>query len=416
MRKSIFKNRYSTLGLFCTLFLAACGGGGGGSGSANTTNLPSNATLLTIGSGYNGQGWNRPYITVTICASNTTTCQTFDHVLIDSGSTGFRVDQSQLSGAMLAALQPVTYNDLPLYQCMQYAAGYDFGPVVRADVKVSGEVASDIPIQIFNDTQPEPTIPMACTEGQGFADLTALGAQAIIGVNVFSNPNNNYTNGGVYTCVSESNCTQVNDPTTIPTVLNINPVAAFESDNNGVIFNLPDVPNATTSSMQGTVVFGLNTESNNIVPNDINTVLGNPSYSYQIGAFYANTGSLEQTLSIFDSGTPTFDFYYTGINTCSGIVYCPTTSPQTWNSTIFDYNTESHDVELVAQIVNYSTSTGNYALLPGIGAVASPSGDLTIYGLPFFFGKSVYLGFMGESSAGVMTPLGMGPAWGFASN
>jgi hypothetical protein len=46
-----------------------------------------------------------------------------------------------------------------------------------------------------------------------------------------------------------------------------------------------------------------------------------------------------------------------------------------------------------------------------VGDVGS---TINLYGLPFFFGRSIYFGFMGNSSTGVLTPLGQGPAWGYS--
>jgi len=113
------------LATMALLLLAACGGGGGGtstttgsssggttttssgstttSSSGGTTTPVSNTTPIVIDAGPAalnvGSGaytaTNIPYITITVCApGSTSNCQTIDHVLLDTGSTGLRLEAS----------------------------------------------------------------------------------------------------------------------------------------------------------------------------------------------------------------------------------------------------------------------------------------------------------------------------------
>src|SRR5659263_155369 len=146
--------------------VTACGGGGGGSAPALTSvpgtptlnSLPipppvSNALSVTVDAGPAGTGYNvnRLYTDVTIChPGSTTQCQTIDHVLVDTGSTGLRL----LSSAMAPALNlnRLTGGALPLLNCAQFVDNrFAWGPVATADVVLGGKTAASVPIQIIAD-------------------------------------------------------------------------------------------------------------------------------------------------------------------------------------------------------------------------------------------------------------------------
>lgn len=112
--------------VFC---LAACNNGSGSSSSSPVA-LESNVASLIVDSGFNGKAFNRAFITITVCEpGSATNCKTFDHILVDSGSTGLRINQSAM-GSFSASLPAIEYNGVPLYTCMQYAGGYGFGPLL----------------------------------------------------------------------------------------------------------------------------------------------------------------------------------------------------------------------------------------------------------------------------------------------
>ena len=93
------------------LLLAACGGSGGGASSGGSSSSSSsggtpppaltNFTTVTVDAGPAAlnvgadayTATNVPYVTVTVCApGSTTNCQTIDHVLLDTGSVGLRLE------------------------------------------------------------------------------------------------------------------------------------------------------------------------------------------------------------------------------------------------------------------------------------------------------------------------------------
>ncbi|HEX9451542.1 MAG TPA: DUF3443 family protein, partial [Burkholderiales bacterium] len=83
---------------------------------------------------------NLLFTTVTICEpGSTSNCQSIDHVLIDTGSTGLRIMSSLLSPS-LALRQQTDAGSNPIVACGRFVDGYTWGPVKLADVKMAGEL------------------------------------------------------------------------------------------------------------------------------------------------------------------------------------------------------------------------------------------------------------------------------------
>ncbi|HSR05585.1 MAG TPA: DUF3443 family protein, partial [Bryobacteraceae bacterium] len=230
--------------------LAACGGGSGSSSSGGTTpppvvTPPNNVQSVVVDSGpsFNGQpiGANDElFTTVTICVPGTSTCQSIDHVLVDTGSSGLRLLGSEIT----LTLPFVTDSgNNPIGNCAQYAdTTYQWGPIVKVDVKMAGEVASSVPIQIAGQAN-FATAPTACSAG-GTPNQTVLelGANGILGVGLFrqdcgaacasSSP------PAVYFSCPATGCTATSVALTAQLQ---NPVWMFPQDNNGLAIVLPQV-------------------------------------------------------------------------------------------------------------------------------------------------------------------------------
>ncbi len=86
---------------------------------------------------------NEAFVTVTVCIPGTATCQTIDHVLVDTGSSGLRLLSSAGGGELNIALpQANDSGGNPLYECEVFLDGYIWGSVSTADITVAGEKAS----------------------------------------------------------------------------------------------------------------------------------------------------------------------------------------------------------------------------------------------------------------------------------
>jgi hypothetical protein len=197
-----------------------------------------------------------------------------------------------------------------------------------------------------------------------------------------------------YGCASGV-CTRAQVPLTQQVA---NPVPRFAGDNNGLIVQLPPVPNTGAASVTGTLVFGIGTQSNN-------TLAAAQSFTANGSGDLVNSSFNGKTVSaLFDSGSNGYFFDDSSLAACgsneSGF-YCPPTA-QTRTATVRGTNSASASVTM--NIVSAATlvqTTSNFAFndLAGEG-INSTSIDL---GLPFFFGRYVYYG-MDQRSTGGAAP------------
>ena len=141
------------------LLMAGCGGGGGQDTPAAFSGP--NVQSVFVGPGPTNNV-NLLFTTVTICEpGSTSNCQSIDHVLIDTGSTGLRIISSLLSPS-LALRQQADAGGNPIVACGRFADGYTWGPVKIADLRLAEELASSVPIQVVGDPAFS-TVPADCS-------------------------------------------------------------------------------------------------------------------------------------------------------------------------------------------------------------------------------------------------------------
>jgi hypothetical protein len=402
--------------LSLSLFLAACGGGGGdsgnssvssgsgsgssgsgsgssGSGSSNTPNAQpiaataSNTVPITVGPG--AQNFvNIPNVSVTVCQPGTSNCQTIDNIQVDTGSYGLRLASD--AAAQIIKSLPINSSTSggQLAQCTQFADGFTWGTVRTADVKIGGETASSIPIQIVGDLA-DSTVPVSgCVNGSNEQTSRQLGANGILGVGVSATDCGSACTdplaSNYYSCPSGTNCTQVAVAVAQQVV---NPVTKFAVNNNGVIVQLPPVTGAV-ASVTGTLVFGIGTQSNN-------TLTG--VTPYQSSGFGNLSGTYKGTAvsTIVDSGSNGLFFNDSSLPACTSTFtdfYCPANT-QALSATVRGLDGTTGTVNFsVANAKTLGSSGTNYAL-NGLAGNIGAFPTLFDFGLPFFFGRYVYFGF-----------------------
>jgi hypothetical protein len=398
-----------------TLLLAGCGGGGSSSGMT-TTPPPQNFANITVDSGpaalQNGEV-NFPYVTVTVCVPGSTTqCQTIDHVQVDTGSSGFRVISSVLTASLPAQSSS---GGKPVFECLPFADGYVWGPVVMADLKIGGETASSVPIQVMGTSQ---AVPADCSANQAGPEedtLNAFGANAILGVSSFLQDcgpgcTAGAQTGAYYTC-SAGSCTDVVEPlaSQIP-----NPVALFATNNNGVILQLPSVVPGGAVTAAGTLTFGIDTQSNNAIPNTVTVLFADNSDSIQT----TYKGTIFKS-SYIDSGSNGLFFNDSTIAVCpsSGVAapgfFCPanTLPLSAVNMSGAGMGTGMNST-VNFSIANADTLLNDNPTGTAFNNIGAPAGtgqqDVFDWGLPFFYGRTVY--FAIESKT---TSVGTGPYYAY---
>src|SRR4029077_10019456 len=107
---------------------------GGGSSSASKTNVVTqsgqNVAPITVNAGPAGNYANGAFTSVTVCVPGSSTCQTIDGVLVDTGSTGLRLLSSALT---IKLTQQETGTGNPVVECLPFLGSYTWGPVQTAD-------------------------------------------------------------------------------------------------------------------------------------------------------------------------------------------------------------------------------------------------------------------------------------------
>jgi hypothetical protein len=410
-------------------FLAGCGGSVSSPANTSTsTGSGTGANVLSIAvtggpeeNQVNGYIYeNAAFATATICApGSTSNCATIDNLLVDTGSTGLRIFDTEVSSLNLPAVN--ASNGSAAYDCVSFASGaYLWGPVQQADVTLGGETASSLPVQVISSSTTG--IPSSCSNGSSENDNTValLGANGILGVGV--EPTDCFYEGAsacdpsfglssppypaYYTC-SSSSCS----PAFIAKASQVaNPVALFAKDNNGVIVELPSA-SASTATLSGSLLFGIGTESNNQLPtsatvftlscDNFTTVFDGQTFGITNATTCAGPGSF------IDSGSNALYFpnvpnipecsSNTPVGDLSGF-YCPTAT-QNFSATNEGENGKSMSTSFSvanAEELFSNVATASDAVQPTL-AGTNPTGYGFDWGLPFFYGVGVYSAIDGQS-------------------
>ena len=383
------------------LLVAGCGGSSPvATPPQSITNTGANVQPISVNPGPAGNYPDGVFTSVTVCApGSTTNCQVIDDVLVDTGSFGLRIVGSTLGSL---SLNPETVNGNPLAECVSYLDGtYNWGPIEVADVQISGEVASSIPVQVLDDAFS--VIPSATCTGTPNDTTATLGANGILGVGPLQYDCDSGCTSTIPAVDQYYQCTPTSPSTCAVSsaALNLqvqNPVSLFATDNNGVIIELPAVTNPQ-ATVSGSMVFGIGTQSNNglgsatVLPMDPNSL-----------TFSTNFQSTNMADSFIDSGSNAlyFDSNSSNLPECSDVdYYCPTSPDNV--SAVNSGTTGTASVSFSVISADLLFSSGD-AALPGLSTPSDGSFTSFDWGLPFFFGRNVYTSIEGKTAPGGTTP------------
>lgn len=357
-----------------------------------------NVMKVVVGNcGPNGYA-NEPCVSLKICAPGTQNCQVIPNILLDTGSYGLRI----FSSVLKVPLEQVTdAKQNPIAQCAQFGTSNTWGSVQIADVVLSDEPTVQVPVQVIDVGFK--SVPSACTSPD--ASPAAAGYNGILGVGVLT-----YDCGqdcvdqaamGIYYSCSGNTCTS----TSLPLSKQImNPVAKLPVDNNGVILDLPQVPDSGVANLNGTLTIGIDTQDNN-------KSMGSKLFQAdQFGNFQSSLNGTIYSQSFIDSGSNGIFFPQPkNMPLCKSTAqqgfYCPA-SPTSMTATQISTDGKLK-VDIAFQIVNAETKINEFG--PAVGAFSNLAGTQANsfdWGLPFFFGRRVIVGLDGKSST-----LAKGPYW-----
>ena len=378
------------------IVLVSCGGGShpgsaSGAGASGGTTPASNVVSVIVDGGPTAstEGVNTLYTSVTICVPGSTSqCQTIDHIQVDTGSYGLRVLASVLS---LSLPVSTASNGHSLVECTQFVDGYSWGPVALADVQISGETAASVPLQVIGDAN-FATVPNACSSANPTAEDTVatFGANGILGIGVFEQDcgsacADNTNNGDYYSCPKADSCAM----TAVPLVKQVlNPVPLFAADNNGTLIDLPSVAAPGEATLTGSLIFGIDTQTNNT--SGTQSVLTVDPASGDFTIVFNGQTFID---SFIDSGTNGIFFTDSAIPVCteasfSGF-YCPG-GTQNLSATLTGLNAVSvAEPFSVDNAEDVASDHPTYTVLPTLGGTFASSADTFDWGLPFYYGRRV---------------------------
>lgn len=402
--------------------------------STNTNTIPVYiADTSTTGSiGYT----NEPLVSVTICSPNhssSSECQTISNILLDTGSFGLRIFSSAIASNVVLTAETVTINSTAykVGVCQAFGTGADWGAVQNADVIMGNQTATNIPIQVINHSSTP--LPSNCASLDPDTDPCSAGYNGILGVGMFAEDcgsdctvTSTSTNPGQYFACNDNGCfdayTCSGSTCVVPIPLSkqvINPIAKFASGyNNGLSLAFSTTPNPTGSSgIAGSMTMGIgttagNTPGSNVVvyAADANGMTDGNGSNF-LTLFNSVTYGNGSKQSFIDSGSNGL-FFPTNATfpTCSdgSGFFCPSTETS-GSAKVGSYGGTASDT--VGFFIGNATTlfnTNNSAFY-NLGGNTSSIFD---WGLPFFFGRTTYVGLDGTSAtfnSGTKT----GPYWAF---
>jgi hypothetical protein len=386
-------------------------GADGGSGTGGTSpdggsSTTDNSVPMIVNAGpANTDSVDVPFISVTICVPGTNNCQTIDSVTVDTGSSGMRVLSSVLSSTLTLPQQNATTGS-PLVECMQFDDGYTWGSVRLADVKIGGEVAGRIPIQVIGDPAFS-AVPTTCSSSGSAEDTVAtFGSNGLIGINQIVADCGSFCAGtpaqsGAYYSCAGATCTPVAvaEADQVP-----NPIASFGVDSNGSLLQFPSAPAAGEVSLTGSLVFGIGTKANNGLGSA--TVLTVDSEGNFTTIFNGQT----LATSFIDSGTNSLSFNDTSIAQCTSSdlsgYYCPT-APVSLTAQNKGINNVTSNVSLSVESADTLFSNASYTVFDDLATTGIDNNTFD-WGFPFFLGRTVYVALDGAT-----TPGGAGPYFAY---
>ena len=177
-----------------------------------------------------------------------------------------------------------------------------------------------------------------------------------------------------------------------------NPVAALPLDNNGLIVKLPSVAAAGSASVEGTLLLGIGTRSNNTLP------AGVIKTQLDFNGEFKTAVSGGSSRAFTDTGSNGLFF---NPPASAGLPVCQNTGYADWfcPASILSLNADNSASSglgsrtVAFQLGNAVTIMDNTPVYVS-PAVGGPLATYFDWGLPFFLGRDVYLGLETSSSYG----------------
>ncbi|MCW6507443.1 DUF3443 family protein [Lichenifustis flavocetrariae] len=345
-------------------------------------------------------GFNRLVVSITLCEPGTDRCATVDDIMVDTGSTGLRLEASALPSEF--RLPPFLGPDgKSLAECLRFVHDDAWGPLFRADLRIGGMTVPGLPIQIIADD------PRPCPDGCPIST---------------AKPTSNGTLGiGPHLLDCQGDCLQ--DPSrpgvfeqeggswrpirgSVPAASRLpNPISLFPNHRNGVVFDLPAVPARDTNEIVGTLTFGVGDAANNGI-GDARIVRMDEN-----GLFTTLYGTAAFAASYIDSGTETYILADDHLPRCAGMSWAFCVSPErTFAATMVGF--DGMHVPITFKVGDYRSALDHHVgAWDGFAEAANALSQAFVWGAPLFLGRRIALVFDGMEVDGLKRT--QGPLYAF---
>ena len=373
--------------------LAGCGGGDDGGGSTSSDgSIP-----ISIGTSGVCVTINELCASVTICQPGTNNCQTISDVLVDVGSVGLRVFGSRLS---MPLTQTVDAQGRALGECTFFADGStSWGSVQIADVVLGGAPAVRVPIQVITPTFGGQSVSSNPCNDTVDSDPVDANLNGILGIGLFRQDCGSVcavnSNNTLYFSCQAGSCAGA----VVAVVDQVqNPVWLLPSGNNWRGDYIAQRSCLRRASVTGSLILGIDPAASNTPPS---AVLRTNANGFVTTVYKGRTFAQ----SIIDSGSNAVFFPDTSFADCAmplAPFYCPP-NPVNLSATISGGSGGQAVVPFQVANTQLLVDTRN-------SAFNNLGGDFSTFdwGLPFFLGRTVFVGIEGQSSS-----LGTGPFFAF---
>ena len=343
-------------------------------------------------------GFNRLVVSVTVCEPGTERCATIDDVMVDTGSTGLRLEASAVPRWL--NLPPFLGADLrPLAECLRFVHDTAWGPLVRADVRFGGLIAKALPLQVIDDiggSQPQvcprsdarPTSNGTLGVSQHLLDCQGACEQDAAAPGVFINENTDWTpvQG------------RVTPDHRLP-----NPISYLPGHDNGITIELPAPRNGGAEEVVGKLTFGIGIADGNRPFSDVFRLDG-------AGHFTTFLGGKAYPHSYIDSGTETYVTPDLGLPRCHGMswAYCIKPRRQLYAAMV---RSDGTHIPVPFTVGDYRTRRKQHVgAVDDVAEAAVPQSTAFVWGAPFFLGRRVSFLIEGKKVPGA--PEMVGPFYG----
>lgn len=325
-------------------------------------------------------GYNRLVVQVTVCAPGTNRCATIDNIMVDTGSTGLRLQAAALPASLhLPSLTGPSGG--PMGECLRFVSSAAWGPLRVADVHFAGLTAERLPVQVIEQGA-APLRPASC-ENSGVQPTSngTLGIGTALDdchspcMQTADAPHPHFFECGATACVPLVG--------SVPAAFRLpNPVTRLPTHNNGIVIELP-LPAPGAREAHGTLIFGVGTAANNQLGKArLLTLDANGRFTTQYkGQVIAD--------SYIDSGTESYIFADPNLPRCPRVSWAYCVEPEIrLEATVSGTNGEP--IETHFRVGNYQAIRDAH-LGAMVGAAVAPNGARSqfVWGAPFFLGRRV---------------------------